>query len=96
MTPKSSQASIDLSTDNYEYLQSIVVTGGADAAVVNVRQGNASGAIKLQVRAAAGATAPVMYPVDAPLRVGTGSGATPGMYIELVSGTTPWITAQVD
>lgn len=90
MTPKYGTASIDLTADSYRYLGSLVLTGGADAAVVNVRQNAVDGPIVLQVKAAAAQTVPVIYNNDLPLAIEA------PIFIQLASGTTPQILATVE
>lgn len=89
MTTKSGTASLDLTSANprYLYLGSITLTAGADAAVVNVRAASASGTIMHQIKAALGTSTEHLF--EDPKYIGN------GVYVELVSGTTPQISVQV-
>jgi hypothetical protein len=67
-------------------LDSFTLTAGADAAVVNLREGSVTGAIKFVVKAAIQATTHLSFPHGA--RTSDGS----VWFVDLVSGTTPQMT----
>jgi hypothetical protein len=66
-------------------MTAFVLTGGADAAVVNIREGSVGGTIKYVVKAAALLTVPLRF--DEPVVSASGP-----WFVDLVSGTTPQMT----
>jgi hypothetical protein len=66
-------------------MSAFVLTGGGDAAVVNIREGSVSGTIKFIVKAATLVTVPLSFPEP----VASASGV---WFVDLVSGTTPQMT----
>lgn len=64
-------------------LNAVTVTGGADAATVNIREGSVSGTIKYVVKAAINTTVHLYFGEDG---VESASGA---WFVDLSAGTTP-------
>jgi hypothetical protein len=69
----------------FKRMASFTLTAGADAAVVNLREGSVSGTIKFVVKAAIQGTTHLDFPIFV-------SSATGNWYVELASGTTPQMT----
>lgn len=66
-------------------MNTFTLTAGADAAVVNLREGTVGGTIKFVVKAAIAGTTHVVFPD--PVTSASGS-----WYVDLSSGTTPQMT----
>lgn len=66
-------------------MSSFTLSAGADAAVVNLREGAVGGTIKFVIKAALGTTVHVEFPE--PVTSDSGS-----WYVDLSSGTTPQMT----
>ena len=71
-------------TSTIREMSSFTLTGGADAAVVNLRENTVAGEIKFVVKAALNTTVHLVF--DEPVR---GDADHDVWFVDLVSGTTP-------
>ena len=81
-------------TSTITEMRSFTLTGGADAAVVNLREATVGGTIKFVVKAAIATTTHLDFP-DSVL-CSTSSGAEQVWFVDLSSGTTPQMTITGD
>lgn len=79
---KSATGTADFNS-GFTTLKAVTVTGGADAATVNIREGSVSGTIKFVVKAAINTTTHLYFGEDG---VESASGA---WFVDLSAGTTP-------
>jgi len=81
-------------TSTIQQMSAFTLTGGADAAVVNLREATVGGTIKYIVKAAINTTVHVPFPD--PVATSTSSGNPQVWFVDLVSGTTPQMTITGD